>query len=888
MYETGGDLDFQKRESVIELFRVPDPRRGSPGEVKNSSNGQQPRSPVKRSKVNLLSLPQTGNKYYDTLNEITKEEFRAHVQGKESPINTEDDPASLLYKTWDPWLAKKFHVNRFLSDRRGLGIGSAKQLHVDVETGYNDTWNASRIHRIDRRIERHQMVEAELTFHADEHDYVKPSILKIFDSKSPVVVDDSSIASEIEEVNYAHLFKKPRQKIPQWSNISIFLCCCAVVILLMSWRPHEHDSSVHSMFLSNYDSMLYGKLCVVPCLVKLDDELPIEVVAVKMIVEDIGEAIGINETSLTVGWEAITKSPDGVDETSGILGSLEVTAGAEAEFIGEYDIANMLYWGTSSHFHFYVIDGVQSNEANFALVVEVQQMSSLARHKIWLSAVLLVLVYVLIGLELCDRVLIALVGSLVALLLVSLVQSPPDMGLVMSWMDEATLSLLFGMMVIVAILSVTGVFEWFAVRLVYFSSTERSREVRDCNMFKLTVCMCIFSAIVSAFLDNVTTLLLVSPVSICLCNMLVGENSYKESSSDDENDSGGVAGKKGDSSVIMLELMDLELKNFSGVIDDTGEIGKSFSLLPSKEVEKLAIPLLIVNGVFGNIGGCMTLIGAIPNVIIGGRLSNYIGFTDFVINLAPAVIVMMPLVIIFLKWQFSESLAGTYPVRMDLLYERYKIKDKQLLVRGGTVTGFVILAFFLHPIHHRSSGWLALLGAMAMLSVGALKDVSKVLHHVEWDTLLFFGGLFILVAALSELGLIREIGSTISGIVKSTGPDARLAVACVTILWVSAVVSGFLSNIAFAATMAPVIKIVGEDPELNLPMAPLAWSLCFGTCLGGNLTLIGSAANLIAAGVAQHNGMHISFLSFFKVGGPVWVITNVIAMLWLLIVYVWI
>jgi len=145
-----------------------------------------------------------------------------------------------------------------------------------------------------------------------------------------------------------------------------------------------------------------------------------------------------------------------------------------------------------------------------------------------------------------------------------------------------------------------------------------------------------------------------------------------------------------------------------------------------------------------------------------------------------------------------------------------------------------------------------------------------------------------MVAALSELGLIRAIGDVISDIVESTEEEARLAVACITILWISAVVSGFLSNIAFAATMAPVIKIVGEDEVLNLPMAPLAWSLAFGTCLGGNLTLIGSAANLIAAGVAEHNGMHISFMNFFKVGAPIWIITNVIAMFWLLVVYVWI
>merc|ERR1719320_876371 len=471
---------------------------------------------------------------------------------------------------------------------------------------------------------------------------------------------------------------------------------------------------------------------------------------------------------------------DGVVETSEMLGVVELSKGVETEYIGEYDIANTLNWGEHSHMDLFVL-GEDASDAHIALVLEVQQMSSLARHKIWLSGVLLILVYVLIGLELCDRVLIALVGSFVALLLLSLVQSPPDMGLVMTWMDEGTLSLLFGMMVIVAMLSVTGVFEWFSVRLVYFSSKEKRGDLRDCNMFKLTTSMCLFSAIVSAFLDNVTTLLLISPVSICLCNMLVGENAYRElSDQENEEDSAeDLPPKKKEEFEITKPNKKME-KTVSFAVDtiDHDTAKEPLVVLPSKAVEKLAIPLLIVNGVFGNIGGCMTLIGAIPNVIIGGRLSEYIGFTDFVINLAPPVLIMMPIVIVFLKWQFGESLAGTYPVQMDVLYERYKIKDKQLLVRGGTVTGFVILAFFLHPVHHRSSGWLALIGAMAILSVGALKDVSKVLHHVEWDTLLFFGGLFVLVAALSELGLIREIGSLIAGIVKSTDADARLAVAC--------------------------------------------------------------------------------------------------------------
>merc|ERR1719336_1180674 len=249
---------------------------------------------------------------------------------------------------------------------------------------------------------------------------------------------------------------------------------------------------------------------------------------------------------------------------------------------------------------------------------------------------------------------------------------------------------------------------------------------------------------------------------------------------------------------------------------------------------------------------------------------------------------MFPFVIAYIKWMHKDSLSGLYPVDMDALYAQYKIKNTRLLTRVGIVASFVILVLFMHPIHHQQSGWIALIGAMGILIVGARNDVGKVLNHVEWDTLLFFGGLFVIVAALAEMGLIRFIGEAIVSLIESASEDDRMTVALLVILWVSAVVSGFLSNIAFAATMAPVIQIVGEDETLGLDMQPLAWALSFGTCLGGNLTLIGSAANLIAASVASHNGMHISFLEFFKTGGPVWLITVIIATLYMLTLYVWI
>merc|ERR1719397_87526 len=208
----------------------------------------------------------------------------------------------------------------------------------------------------------------------------------------------------------------------------------------------------------------------------------------------------------------------------------------------------------------------------------------------------------------------------------------------------------------------------------------------------------------------------------------------------------------------------------------------------------------------------MTLIGAVPNVIISGRFSEYISFTDFMVNMAPAIIIMTPFVIMFLRWKFREFLSSTYRVEMSLLFERHKIKEPQLLLRGGTVSCFVIITLFLHPVHQRPTGWLALIGAMATIPVGTSKTVAKVLQDVEWDTLLFIAGLYVLGAALIELGFIRRLGSMIIGIVKSTEPHSQLAVACVIILWISSLVSGFLSNIGFAATMTRVISIVGEDP----------------------------------------------------------------------------
>eukprot|EP00658_Telonema_sp_P-2_P021430 TRINITY_DN18535_c0_g1_i3.p1 TRINITY_DN18535_c0_g1~~TRINITY_DN18535_c0_g1_i3.p1 ORF type:complete len:180 (+),score=51.75 TRINITY_DN18535_c0_g1_i3:180-719(+) len=165
------------------------------------------------------------------------------------------------------------------------------------------------------------------------------------------------------------------------------------------------------------------------------------------------------------------------------------------------------------------------------------------------------------------------------------------------------------------------------------------------------------------------------------------------------------------------------------------------------------------------------------------------------------------------------------------------------------------------------------------------------LHHtlvsIEWDTLLFFAGLFVMIEALAEMGLIRSIGNGVTSIIETADPDSRLIVAMVLLLWVSGIVSGFLDNIPYTATMVPVIKLLSEDENLNLPLRPLAWALSLGACLGGNMTLVGASANLVTAGIAGQNGIEISFMGFTKAGAPMVILTLAIATLYLIVVYEW-
>merc|ERR1711974_144803 len=173
---------------------------------------------------------------------------------------------------------------------------------------------------------------------------------------------------------------------------------------------------------------------------------------------------------------------------------------------------------------------------------------------------------------------------------------------------------------------------------------------------------------------------------------------------------------------------------------------------------------------------------------------------------------------------------------------------------------------------------------MVHLLVAGVREIEEVLEKVEWGTLLFFAALFVLMRSLEEMGLITWIGDNTAKIIAGVPPGTpRLAAAVTLILWISAIVSAFVDNIPFATAMVPVIVILSADPELGLPPHPLVWALSFGNCFGGNGTLIGASANVVAAGMAEQEGYHISFNTFFKMGFPVMLVSTSIASVYLLV-----
>jgi len=457
------------------------------------------------------------------------------------------------------------------------------------------------------------------------------------------------------------------------------------------------------------------------------------------------------------------------------------------------------------------------------------------------AIIILVAVYALIVFEWVHRALAAALGGIaaVAALHIATFYSPeqktlldgeqllgPDLMTIMTWIDWETIGLLVGMMIMVDILSKTGLFEWAAVEAYARSGG---------SIWRLTFILCLITAVFSALLDNVTTILLIVPVTIQICKVL-----------------------------------DLE-----------------------------PVPLIIAEVMFSNIGGAATQIGDPPNIIIGAQLSSQslsgtvleaesIGFIDFIVHVAPAVLIAMVPAFWLLRIIEKPGLSGYRRRNVDLLKIQYGIKDALLLKKSGAILVVVILLFFAHSqISHplSSVAVIALVGAVVMLLVTSPHHVEEQFESVEWTTIIFFAGLFIMIHGLEFMGLIEMIADLISDTVSKASPDNRLMVAVLLLLWVSAIASAFIDNIPYTATMVPVVIELASDPTLNLDLGPLAWALALGACLGGNGTIIGASANVVAAGLAEESGNDISFNRFFRTGFPIMILTLILSTIYSVVRY---
>ena len=423
-----------------------------------------------------------------------------------------------------------------------------------------------------------------------------------------------------------------------------------------------------------------------------------------------------------------------------------------------------------------------------------------------LAIAVFLLVYISITFELVNKAVAALLGVMI-LVILRVVDEHHAVGFI----DFETILLLLGMMIIVGVLRRSGAFSLLAVKIA-----ERTRG----NPLKILLLFSVVTAVLSAFLDNVTTVLIIIPI----------------------------------------------------VVELTVGLGLDPRLF------------VISQAVISNIGGTATLIGDPPNIIIGSRVG--LTFNQFVVNLIIPVTVSfaaaLVLVWIFNRKSFASidrNLAKLFSV--ELLLEKIRFEflrtplDRTLLKKACLCLGLAIALFTTQTFTGLSPGIAAVFSAMILLTVSRV-NVEHVLEDVEWSTLLFFGGLFILVGVLEEEGVIEWIAVNVF---LSLGDNPYLMV--LTVLWVSGLASGFLDNIPFTITMVPVVQMMlAESP---IPNNILWWALALGACFGGNFTMVGASANIVAVGSSKQSGVDISFLEFMKSSALITIVTLMISSLYLIL-----
>lgn len=421
---------------------------------------------------------------------------------------------------------------------------------------------------------------------------------------------------------------------------------------------------------------------------------------------------------------------------------------------------------------------------------------------ILVSAFILLSVYIVLSFEFLHRSTIALIGAIaiiIAALAFGVLQAEQSFEFIVDAIDYNTIGLLLGMMIIVAILAESGVFQWIGIK---------ASKASNGNLWKLMVILCTFTAVTSMFIDNVTTVLLMIPVTVAVFRV--------------------------------------------------------FKLSP--------MPFILAQALASNVGGTATLIGDPPNIMIGSAAN--IDFNAFIIHMGPTIAISFTASLFLLKFMFRKDLAAQVQNLEQLMKEDESLylKDKGILKKSLAVLFGVIALFVVHGWLNIEPSIIALGGAGVLLAITRASP-EKVFREVDWPTLIFFTGLFIIVGTAEHAGMIELLSSAA---IAATGGNPWLAF--LMIIWLSAIASAFVDNIPFTATMIPLIHTLNGSSGLaatfgDYHISPLWWALSLGANLGGNGTLIGSSAGIVAAGISEKHGHPISFNRWIKVGFPFMIMT---------------
>lgn len=373
----------------------------------------------------------------------------------------------------------------------------------------------------------------------------------------------------------------------------------------------------------------------------------------------------------------------------------------------------------------------------------------------------------------------------------------------LSYIDFNTIGLLVGMMVLVAIIRQSGLFEYVAIK---------AAKMVHGDPWKIMIAFILLTAVLSGILDNVTTVLLVGPMTIAIAKML----------------------------------------------------------------EINPVPFLMTQILASNAGGTATLIGDPPNIMIGSAAN--LSFVDFLKNTGVAVALVIVFMIVMMRFVYKKEIEveGLDTSKIMNLDPNKSITDKPLLIKGVVVIVLVILGFIFHDQIGMETSVIALTAAAVMLIIGGV-NVDNAIQDVEWTTIAFFMALFVVVGGLTETGVIKQVAAVI--IERTAGHPVMMML---ILLWASALLSSFLNNIPFIATLIPLVLALKAD---GMDAEPLWWAISLGACLGGNGTMIGASANVVLSDISTKHGYPITFKSYLRVGMPFMLGSVFISMVFLLVKY---